>query len=682
MKIKKLKIKNIRSYEEEEIEFPDGNLLLSGSVGSGKTSLLLAIEYALFGLQPGFKGSALLRNGSLSGEVVLEFEIDDKKIIIERRLKKGNKNITGEYTSIEIDGNKIESSITEVKNNVLNLLNYPMEFIRKNNLLYRYTVYTPQEQMKEIVTEDSETRLTVLRHIFGVEKYKKIRENNEILINNLKEESKILQGEIKNLEQEKEFILSIIEKVKNIEEKEEEKEEEFRRAKAERKIVEEEYSNLNERIKEKEKFHNELEKTKLLISTKRDNLFNINNEIEKVEKDILLNQNFKKEELDEINKKIKQMKINFDKLNQKYIGLISKINYIEDNKKELSEKKGRIYNIRFCPTCLQNVPEIHKYNILNQVENELSKIEKDKSLIEDEIIRLKKEIEKDELEIKKIEEKKLELEIKKSKQEQIKKSIEKVNELKKQKDNHEKDILLLEGHINRLKQQIFEFSRFDNLVKLKKEELEKCFKTEREFEIKIAEFKKEKEMLSLEMKRKEKEIYEKEKSKDRLNKINDVINWLGNYFLNLVEFIERQVLIKLRREFSILFSKWFYVFVPQESFEVHVDETFTPVIIHKGIEMDYSFLSGGERTALALAYRLALNQTINSVFSSIKTKDLLILDEPTEGFSDVQIDKIKDIIKELKLKQLIIVSHEQKIENFVDHVIKLKKENDSSKIVS
>ena len=116
------------------------------------------------------------------------------------------------------------------------------------------------------------------------------------------------------------------------------------------------------------------------------------------------------------------------------------------------------------------------------------------------------------------------------------------------------------------------------------------------------------------------------------------------------------------------------------SFEVMLDENFTPLITQKEIEMDYSFLSGGERTAIALAYRLALNQTINSVLSQIKTKDLIILDEPTEGFSEAQIDKMREVLNELKVTQLIIVSHEQKIESFVDTVIKLKKEGELSSL--
>ena len=60
MIIKKLIIENLRSYEKEEISFPIGSTLLSGDIGSGKTTILLAIEFALFGLQPGQKGTSIL----------------------------------------------------------------------------------------------------------------------------------------------------------------------------------------------------------------------------------------------------------------------------------------------------------------------------------------------------------------------------------------------------------------------------------------------------------------------------------------------------------------------------------------------------------------------------------------------------------------------------------------------
>ena len=53
MKIKRIVLNNIRSYEKEEISFKEGSTLLSGDIGSGKTSVLLGIEFALFGFQPG-----------------------------------------------------------------------------------------------------------------------------------------------------------------------------------------------------------------------------------------------------------------------------------------------------------------------------------------------------------------------------------------------------------------------------------------------------------------------------------------------------------------------------------------------------------------------------------------------------------------------------------------------------
>ena len=63
------------------------------------------------------------------------------------------------------------------------------------------------------------------------------------------------------------------------------------------------------------------------------------------------------------------------------------------------------------------------------------------------------------------------------------------------------------------------------------------------------------------------------------------------------------------------------------------------------------------------------------MFSQIKTRDIIILDEPTDGFSEAQIDKIRDVLAELNVGQLIIVSHEHKIEGFVDNIIRIKKKD-------
>ncbi len=105
MLLKRIVLENIRSYERQVVEFREGSTLLSGDIGSGKTSILLAIEFALFGLQPGQRGTALLRNGKDEGGVKIEFEVDDKDVLIERTLKR-KKTVSQDYCSITINGEK------------------------------------------------------------------------------------------------------------------------------------------------------------------------------------------------------------------------------------------------------------------------------------------------------------------------------------------------------------------------------------------------------------------------------------------------------------------------------------------------------------------------------------------------------------------------------------------------
>ncbi len=157
----------------------------------------------------------------------------------------------------------------------------------------------------------------------------------------------------------------------------------------------------------------------------------------------------------------------------------------------------------------------------------------------------------------------------------------------------------------------------------------------------------------------------------------DLESWLSNSFNGLIGFLERNILLKVRQEFSRKFNQWFRL-LTTENFFAHLDESFTPIILQGNYETDYEFLSGGERTAVALAYRLALNQIINNVYGAIKTKDLLVLDEPTDGFSEQQLDRIREILPELKVEQILIVSHEQKIEGFVDNIIRIKKKESLS----
>ncbi|MBU2616084.1 MAG: SMC family ATPase, partial [Nanoarchaeota archaeon] len=165
----------------------------------------------------------------------------------------------------------------------------------------------------------------------------------------------------------------------------------------------------------------------------------------------------------------------------------------------------------------------------------------------------------------------------------------------------------------------------------------------------------------------------KEKIREQINYLRGLQDWIQEKFITMINLTEKNVMTKLRSEFSSIFCEWFLILV-SDSLSVRLDEDFTPIISNQDYEIEYDFLSGGERTAVALAYRLALNQVLNSLLSRIKTKNMIILDEPTDGFATEQIDKMRDIFEQLKAEQIILVSHEEKIEGFVDHIIRIKKD--------
>jgi len=256
-----------------------------------------------------------------------------------------------------------------------------------------------------------------------------------------------------------------------------------------------------------------------------------------------------------------------------------------------------------------------------------------------------------------------------------------LEEIKKLNELIQKDVEILNQHIESLSKFVFELNKFENIFEKKQEELDEALRQERMVEIKVAELKKEIEVFSKQIEEFKERIKKTEEIREKLNYITKLETWLSKNFSPLISFIERNVMIRLKTEFSKLFARWFSMLV-SDVFEVELDDNFTPIIEYQDYEIDYSYLSGGERTAVALAYRLSLNQVVNSLLSKIKTRDIVILDEPTDGFSEQQLDKMRDVLRQLNVRQLIIVSHEQKIEGFMENVMRFRKEHGISKIIS
>ena len=673
MILKKLILKNIRSYIDEEINFSEGSLLLSGDIGAGKSTILYAIDFALFGTRRGeISGSELLRNGKNQGSVELHLELDGKDIVIKRTLHRG-RNISQEHGSIAINNNSHEYMPTELKAKILDMLGYPQELVKKNIPIFRYTVYTPQDQMKSILF-DAENRLESLRKIFNVDKYSRIRNNAFAFSKELRNYMKLLGEKIKNAnekinekkikqKQREDIEKSLEESVRKIE---------FNESKIRKKVDE------IENIKKEIDSFNFLSKEK---ATKETELRNKNHRIERISNDfrVIIQKINSSEESLEKYKDLKTPQIKYEEI---------KNELEEENKKRITlakekaiisseiQKLENIYSKGVCDFCGQSVMEKERFKKkIDLLAESTQEIDRRLRLCEN-FIKKFSDIDQ--------EWRKYSLESER------KHSLERIIE----SERNNESFLLKEK--NDLEKEINEINHEITKVSLDLDELKYASEKYRSFENELSEMNK--EMLSIEKLRSrleqqhedihkeiirlEKDIEEINSIKERIEKTSRLEKWTDDFFTNLMENIERHVMAALQKEFNSFFEKWFFILMPDDNINVRINEDFTPIIEQNGFETEYQNLSGGEKTSVALAYRLALNMVINSMIESIKTKDLIILDEPTDGFSNEQLDKLRDVINELNLRQIIIVSHDPKIDTFVDNVIRLHKENHVSKVVA
>ncbi len=112
-------------------------------------------------------------------------------------------------------------------------------------------------------------------------------------------------------------------------------------------------------------------------------------------------------------------------------------------------------------------------------------------------------------------------------------------------------------------------------------------------------------------------------------------------------------------------------------FRVAIDEDFHLSIVIGGASYDLRNLSGGEKTILAIALRLALARVVMGRVPSI-----LILDEPTQNLDEENKRMIFNAIKEVsgRLDQVIVVTHDEEVEDIADHVLYVYKVGDQSRV--
>ncbi len=795
-------VENIRSYEHEEVIFPMGISLFEGDIGSGKSSILMAIEFALFGLGSQ-KAESLLAKKSETGFVILEFSVGDKKYEIKRTLKRRNSGVSQDPKNswIKIDDETLLLSPSELKQQVLQILkfNEPAD-PKAESRIFRYAIFTPQDAMKEVLF-DPVRRLETIRKAFGIEDYSIANSNAHEVLSEIRQKVRIFQERfinISELESEiKESKAMISETTKEISQ-----------TKGQITALQKEEGQKNRQLKDLQTRNNErvrLESNQGNISEK---IKTSNQDIEKIKKDVIQLE----EELREDDKKVEKMleiknpgtakgipditseikkiqeinnkkigidtekrtvtdelarlkttlgeKINSDKssLEKALQDLQKEKEALKQSADEIKKQQDRIKTEQIekttqkrsleqeiaeflalgntCPSCKQEITKDHHHALVGKKQKLVDDLEvKIKSITDSffESSSASKEIQSKldsyEEEISKIEKTLPEIEMyaqKSSKLGQIEANFEEIllqfpkeygnnpiehlTELKdsitaygnsqmqirqithsmqkiqeKMKSEQTRKEILQdhikekESQLRGIKTALGEFGALDEktaaieneLIGIRKQ-ITKIFAITARSE----------EKLNNEQNRiaqNEQKMSEAKKWKAKHKKFVQFQEWLELFFIPTVSQIEKQVLLSILQNFNETYTKWYSILVEDPTKESRIDEDFTPVVNQDGYEQEIGFLSGGEKTSIALAYRLTLNSLMKKETKDMKS-NLLILDEPTDGFSKNQLGKIRELLDELKSEQVVLVSHEKELETYVDNIFQISKENGLSKI--
>lgn len=177
MKIKSIKLNNFLVHKLTEIEFSDGINIITGENGSGKSSIVQAIYYLLFGEALYYsRSSDFLRFGERDFSVELEAMDENRDLIIRRTMKTFFTNLHG------------FDSPTRLKEYLLRKYNisprrYENTLLVKQRSIDSFILMTPRERFKRF------------EKIVGVDIIKKIRDESKKIADEFKRQMQLFNHE-------------------------------------------------------------------------------------------------------------------------------------------------------------------------------------------------------------------------------------------------------------------------------------------------------------------------------------------------------------------------------------------------------------------------------------------------------------------------------------------------------
>ena len=687
--ITSIELVDFLSHSDTKLKFEEGVTIFVGDNGAGKSSIIDAITFSLFGQHTRKSNKGLIRRGTNQGYAKIEFSIKDRQYETVRKIdsKGGLSAIFSETTN----NDRVEIAAGERKQFGESMTEQVEKTIGMDFEKLKIASIVQQGELNAIINAKPKEFKELLNAIIGIDKL-------DIASESMKKVTKEFREKIRTDLGYDDTHIEILTK-------------DFEKYQYEIKETEPEKNQLELQKKEVDKELVELQKKEEFETPKRDKI----NQLELQKKELV---RYVKETIEGIQQEIKEnerkihdckncfeelkLKTDFEKKLEKVEEedkeVIKKIQEITSQIVSLKEKEKLAEKLQLkdnkCPVCDSIVEKLNPFFQEKHIKEELIKLKQDVDLKEKERIMYSQERDRFVAELQKIRDAEATLRAHSIKTKEELVAIQNNTEIKKEKlslannenleeiseiDDHTKlifrNILKLEletkgfdeGEFKNLKERIVKkrsnLSQIDQQMGGVLEKIEKAKKQSSIIEKSILELEKVKKYMS------------------RLDKIqSSVFSRDGSVATSLRSWALNSISIKASDYLSILNTKIQRIALSEKARDVSI-------ACHSKTEvLELESLSGGEKVSVALALRLGMASLLGA-----SNLNLMILDEPTTHLDTERKKSLVDVLSQLSRieksqlpMQFLIITHDAEIfENSnVEQIYKFESGEEGSKVTA
>ena len=687
--ITSIELVDFLSHSDTKLKFEEGVTIFVGDNGAGKSSIIDAITFSLFGQHTRKSNKGLIRRGTNQGYAKIEFSIKDKQYETVRKIdsKGGLSAIFSETTN----NDRVEIAAGERKQFGESMTEQVEKTIGMDFEKLKIASIVQQGELNAIINAKPKEFKELLNAIIGIDKL-------DIASESMKKVTKEFREKIRTELGYDDTHIEILTK-------------DFEKYQCEIKETEPEKNQLELQKKEIDKELVELQEKEEIETPKRDKI----NQLELQKKELV---RYVKETIEGIQQEIKEnerkihdckncfeelkLKTDFErkleKVEEEDKEVIKKIQEITSQIVSLKEKEKLAEKLQLkdnkCPVCDSIVEKLNPFFQEKHIKEELIKLKQDVDLKEKERIMYSQERDRFVTELQKIRDAEATLRAHSIKTKEELVAIQNNTEIKKEKlsladnenlekiseiDDHTKlifrNILKLEletkgfdeGEFKNLKERIVgkrsNLSQIDQQMGGVLEKIEKAKKQSSVIEKSILELEKVKKYMS------------------RLDKIqSSVFSRDGSVATSLRSWALNSISIKASDYLSILNTKIQRIVLSEKARDVSI-------ACHSKTEvLELESLSGGEKVSVALALRLGMASLLGA-----SNLNLMILDEPTTHLDTERKKSLVDVLSQLSRieksqlpMQFLIITHDAEIfENSnVEQIYKFESGEEGSKVTA